>query len=200
MSGNASTSADTRAKLAGPPSFRRGPRQYVAPPVGVQVALPSLPPPIAPPSSSLVLVVLSATGAAAMLGASAVMGGQAVYLALLTLPMLGYSLYGLVAYIREHRCYPVQLEQQRREFRTALEAARQQLEQLRERQRVARLRVHPGWQECLARVQRRDPRLWERTSLDADFLELRAGTGRLPAVYTMGDAHDSPQTHELHLD
>src|SRR5262252_2711900 len=107
--GNALTPADTLTVRPGPPQFVRGPRQYIAPPVGVRVELPRLPAPVAKPTSSLVLVLLSAVGAAAMLGASVVMGGQAIYLALLTLPMLGYSAYGLVTYIQERRRYPSDL-------------------------------------------------------------------------------------------
>jgi S-DNA-T family DNA segregation ATPase FtsK/SpoIIIE len=125
-----------------------------------------------------------------MLGASIVMGGQALYLALLTLPMLGYSVYGLVTYVQERRRYPSLLQQRRVEFGVALTRTHLQIEQLREQQRSALLRVHPGWQECLARVQRRDPRLWERTPPDADFLDVRIGLGTRPAVYVV-DANDA---------
>jgi len=166
-----------------PSVFQRGPRQYVAPPIDERVVLPPVPTPVAKPSSSLALVILSAVAGLAMLVGSLVIGGQAVYMLILVVPTLGYAGYGLAMYVKERRRYPVDVRERRSKFIEALMEPARQLEQLREQQRSASLRVHPTWQECLARVQRRDPRLWERTLADADFLELRVGTGVQHAVY-----------------
>lgn len=172
------------------PTFVRGPRQFVAPPIDQRVVLAQPPSPPLEPTNSLALVFISALAGVCSLGASLVIGGQAVYLAILVIPTLGYSVYGLTTYIRDRRRYQAALRERGGRLEASLVEPLRQLQQLSEQQRSASLRVHPDWQACLARVQRLDPRLWERTPRDPDFLELRVGTGTQPAVYTLESRDD----------
>lgn len=57
---------------------------------------------------------------------------------------------------------------------------RSELRMASEQQRKAMLEMNPDPSECLRRMERTDPRLWERTPSSPDFLALRAGIGSVP--------------------
>jgi len=111
----------------------------------------------------------------------------------ITIPMtIGSVAAGIYNYKNERKKYRQSVEERTRLYRTHLADRRKTLEDLEEQQRRASLEVQPDYATCLAIARRQhtdDARhLWERSSglerpRDPDFLDLRLGVGKLPAMF-----------------
>lgn len=66
-----------------------------------------------------------------------------------------------------------------------LDEAEEKIQSLKRKQIVAMQGAHPSLEECLTIVKTRDMRLWNRRSQDADFMQLRLGTGDGPASFAV---------------
>lgn len=68
----------------------------------------------------------------------------------------------------------------REKYQAYIRSCEKQLEEAARTQRDALLYANPGPEQCRDMARRVDPRLWERTAGDADFLSLRVGLGAEP--------------------
>jgi S-DNA-T family DNA segregation ATPase FtsK/SpoIIIE len=199
---------------AAPPAFRRSPREYLAPPdddVEIQE------PPAAPsaPAESLFEILLPVIlGAIISLGTSFAFsyyvsrpgaggGGapMAGYVLLSFAPVLSAIFPTVYLYLRQRRLYRRAVAERQEEYGAYLADAEQQLQELSDRQRRANVIPNPpldGGDGSRVRAERRDRRLWERSTKDADFLDLRLGEGSLPATFKIRVPHR--RTHRRHAD
>ncbi|MBN1922500.1 MAG: type VII secretion protein EssC [Anaerolineae bacterium] len=177
-----------------PPRYERAPRRYVPLPDDViEIQGPALAP--SPPQTSsalfllpasvatisgIVLLLLLATG----YYANGLFLVGLVIAASVFLTSLGVVLYGSFHSKKE---YQQEMESRERDYRSYLATRRQTLEALYHAQLNAIWTTHPDPAECRRRAELSDPatRLWERTSADTDFLDLRLGTGHAPAAYSI---------------
>jgi len=130
-----------------------------------------------PPAISLMTLLLPSAGMILVGVLVAVLTGQTGYV-LMVIPMMMVSMLGaLYSYRVERTKYRTDTATREQEYREYLEERRQQLARLRDAQRVASVVPHPPIDECIARAERRDPRLWERLPSHPDFLDVRIGEG-----------------------
>ncbi len=181
------------------PTFKRSPRFYPELPDGEA----EIPPPKAaptPPSTSLTSVLLPAgvtlVGLAIMIAVGASSGGSGLGLSMvLSLPMMLVSyVVSFFNYKSQRDAYRREVREREQKYRTMLEDRRRELEHLQDRQRAALRQIDPAPQECLARVERLDRRMWERSPKDADFLSLRLGLGARPFLVTIKIPDDKVAT------
>lgn len=66
-----------------------------------------------------------------------------------------------------------------------LDEAEGKIQSLKRKQIVAMQGAHPSVEDCFAIVKQRDMRLFSRSGQDADFMELRLGTGDAPVSFTV---------------
>jgi S-DNA-T family DNA segregation ATPase FtsK/SpoIIIE len=168
---------------SGPPIFQRAPREYVMWP---DTTIEIQPPPMAPvePSISLISTLLPAMGGLSLpIFAMLIPNSSPIYM-LASLPMtlifIGLAIYN---YVNEPRKYRAQMAHRQQVYQEYLAERRQQIEAVRTQQQRASLIPNPDIQACMARAQQRQRRLWERSATDADFLDLRLGTGTMAARF-----------------
>lgn len=172
-----------------PPLYQRSPRLYPEVP-SAEVEIPA-PPPVPPaPTVSLGSVLamlipgLIAAGATFFIARAQ---GQPAWISLgFSLPMMVASaIIQAVIFLAQRRKREATLRGRTAKYREILEQHGHQFRQAREKQLLALTQVSPEPGECLRRAQERQPRLWERSPRDADFLALRLGLGRLPFCLTI---------------
>jgi S-DNA-T family DNA segregation ATPase FtsK/SpoIIIE len=168
-------------------SFNRPPR--VRPTwTSESVELPA--PPVAPqpPRSEWASMMLPLAGAGIFAGAAALNGGNPL---LVALPSGAMALLGIGAGLLGQRSAARRAASEHAErhafFEDQLEAQRTRLRRLHEQERAARLYLSPDPWELLqiagaSGEAAPEPRLWERRRADDDFLELRVGSGSIPAA------------------
>ncbi|HYF94511.1 MAG TPA: type VII secretion protein EssC [Symbiobacteriaceae bacterium] len=171
--------------MSSPPVFQRSPRLHPELPAG-EVEIPS--PgnrPAAPAISPISLILSILPGLIGPLilmafmrpAAGATRPGYLFY----SLPMvlLG-GMFQAGNYWYQKSKYNQALQDREEAYRQLLGGKEQELGHLRDRQVSILQAAHPSPGECLERVTFLDPRLWERSQQDADFLSLRLGSGAVP--------------------
>ena len=152
------------------------------------VELPEPPAPPTPTRTEWVNLALPMAGAGVFAGAATLNGGNPLLVALPTgaMALLGIGA-GLLTQRGAARRAAAEHAGRRALFEDQLEAGRTRLRRLHEQERDARLLLGPDPSELLLIVGAAgelapEPRLWERRPNDDDFLDLRAGSGSLPAA------------------
>lgn len=175
--------------MSTPPLFQRSPRLSPDLPRG-EVEIPNPPSPPNRPSSSLLTLLLPLGATVVGLSLSFYLrsrtapGASPLYL-LLSLPMMLISYtVSVFTYIAGRKQYARAVKAREAKYGSVLSACRDHLMRARETQLQILLEQYPSPRECLARVERLDARLWERSPQDADFLSLRLGLGSIPCTVT----------------
>ena len=174
--------------MSGTESFNRIPRIQEALPQGT-IKLPAPPP--APPTSPLNWTqwLLPLAGALVMIGIYGGMRGDWR----LALPMVALSLISTLTAAagqwtqRRHR--QRETAEKAASYAAALAQKRSELEALSRQHQRIRTNTDPDLETLMDRARRRDPRLWERTPGDDDFLRVRLGIGDLPSTVTIAVPH-----------
>ncbi len=97
---------------------------------------------------------------------------------LYTLPMtLGGVVISITNYRRQSKKYNDQVEVRQRKYDAHIRSVVAEIEEKRDSQLEAMLLADPETSDCLEIVRRRQPRLWERSPEDPDFLSARIGQG-----------------------
>ncbi|HWI51374.1 MAG TPA: type VII secretion protein EssC [Symbiobacteriaceae bacterium] len=175
--------------MAGPPVFQRSPRLRPELPAG-EAEIPAPPPAPTEPSMSLASVLISLVpgllSAFIMYGFSRARGAGTPMTMLYSLPMMaaGY-LVQIGHFWTQKRRHAAAVERRDGAYREMLNGRRKQLEQARQMQQEALRQIDPHPADCAGRAIQRDPRLWERSPRDDDFLALRLGLGKLPLTMTL---------------
>lgn len=151
-----------------------------------EVEIPDPPQAPSPPALSLFTILLpiifSVVFVSAMIMTAGARGtsNQTAFL-LMTALSGGFAvitgIVSLQGYFTAKRKYRRETREREQAYRALLDARQRELVATREMQQLAARQTHPDPDECLARVERRDRRLWERSPDDADFLDLRLGMG-----------------------
>ena len=166
-----------------PPTFRRAPRLYPELPKG-EVEIPPPPPAPTEPSVALLPVMLPAFFAVGALVVTIFVvpnSGGNPWLPVLSFGFMGISsMVSVLNFTSQKRSYRKAKNERLKKYRALLEKRQQDLTAKREQQQVALNQIDPEPRECLARVERLDRRLWERSPQDDDFLSLRLGLGAKP--------------------
>ncbi|MCS6882006.1 MAG: FtsK/SpoIIIE domain-containing protein [Oscillochloridaceae bacterium] len=161
-----------------------------------RVELPEPPAPPEPAPTDWAQLVLPLAGAGVFASAASLGGGNPL---LVGLPSGALALMGIGAALASRRAAArraaAQYAERRAYFEDRLESQRARLRRLYDQERSARLYLWPDPGELLliAGVTggAPEPRLWERRPDDDDFLDLRVGSGNLPAA---SQAHVPPPT------
>ncbi len=161
--------------------INRRPR-YLEPLPQQKIKLPA-PPVVNPPvKSNWIVVLLPLAGVFIMVAFYGGMNGNY----LLAIPMGVMSLISVITSIitraSQNKAYKKQVEEKEAAYSKTLQARRNELEMLRREQQRILINKDPDPQVLLFLAQQRDPRLWERTAYDDDFLYLRVGTGALSST------------------
>jgi S-DNA-T family DNA segregation ATPase FtsK/SpoIIIE len=150
------------------------------------VELPEPPAPPQPPRVEWTSLALPLAGAGVFAGAAALNGGNPL---LVALPSGALALLGIGAGLLTQRGAARRAAREHGErrafFEDRLESQRARLRRLHEQERAARLYLSPEPAELLFIAGGEggpEPRLWERRLADDDFLDLRVGSGSLPAA------------------
>jgi len=168
-----------------------------------RVELPEPPAPLEPTPTDWAQLVLPLAGAGIFASAASLGGGNPL---LVGLPSGALALMGIGAALANRRAAArraaAQYAERRAYFEDRLESQRARLRRLYDQERGARLYLWPDPGELLliAGVTgggAPDPRLWERRPDDDDFLDLRVGSGNLPAA---SQAHVPPPTSTSPVD
>ncbi|MFO7171886.1 MAG: type VII secretion protein EssC [Bacillota bacterium] len=183
-------------ETSGPPVFYRSPRLHPELPQG-EVEIPG--PPSRPPAFHLSLASILLYLLPGLLGTLLVSAlirrhtGQSAPYALYSLPMMAIAALVQVGtyFYQKHRHQQALIAREQR-YLALLQECRQELERQRVQQQHALREMNPTPGECLARAERRDPRLWERSSQDADCLSLRLGVGEVPFAVTVKPPRSDP--------
>lgn len=170
--------------MASSPSFQRAPRLIPETPHGA-VEIPAPPhPPIRPSMSLFGILLPGAFSVVFVVAMVLLMGTQDQRYLVMTILSGGFmavtSVVSLQNYVSQRLTYRRHRSERDRAFQELLAARRRDLAALLDQQRKAEAQTHPDPEECLARVERVDRRLWERRPTDADFLSLRLGLGAQP--------------------
>ncbi len=97
---------------------------------------------------------------------------------LYTLPMtLGGVVISIVNYQKQSRKYNEQVELRQQKYDAHIRSVVYEIEEKRNAQLAAMLLADPKTSDCLEIVKRRQPRLWERSPEDPDFVNVRIGQG-----------------------
>ena len=121
-------------------------------------------------------------------------GYQTTYL-FFSLPMMLVTyIWPVVGYIQQKRAFRRAAQTRAERYRQYLHARRTELQQVWTEQQAALRQVDPDPAECHRRVKHRDPRLWERSPGDRDFLHLRMGIGTAPFAIRLKIARDTAST------
>lgn len=178
------------------PIFERSPRQFPDVPEG-EIEIP--PPITAPtkPNHSIMSILTPMVMAGVMMLASVTasasgMGGLSpVFFA----SSLVSVVFGIVRAITQSRAYKKATAHRHERYAATLQASRQQIEDVVQRQRVAALETNPSLSECRARVERLDQRLWERAPRHRDYMALRVGLGEqaLAVEIKPPQSHGNPE-------
>ncbi len=164
-----------------------------------RIELPEPPAPPEPERSDMLPLLLPLAGAGVFAGAAGLGGGNPLLVALPTgaMALLGLGA-GLLGRRREARRAAQAYAERRALFEDQLEAGLAHLRTLHEQERAGRIYLSPDPGELLLIAgvapgeAAPEPRLWERRPADDDFLELRAGTGSLPAATQVQAPQPSP--------
>ncbi len=168
-------------------SFNRPPRvrpRWVA----ERVDLPEPPAPPEPVRTDWAQLTLPLLGAGVFAGAASLGGGNPL---LVALPSGAMAVLGVGAALLGQRASgrraAGQYAERRAYFEDRLESQRARLRRLYDQEYSARTYLWPDPQELLliagaAGGSAPEPRLWERRPADDDFLDLRVGSGQLPAA------------------
>lgn len=186
------------------PVFRRSPRIYPSYPVGVlEIAQP--PPKPSETSGSVWSFLLPLLGGLVMAGVmisyfliqrSKGGGSNFIMFGGLAMMIASFSASG-INYVSQKRKYKTTNIKRDKVYREALEDYRAKLESAVRQQWEALWLNFPPVAECLRRVRELDPRLWERSPQDDDFLALRVGIGEMPL---MMEVKVPPQTVAIEPD
>ncbi|WP_298817503.1 FtsK/SpoIIIE domain-containing protein [Chloroflexus sp.] len=152
------------------------------------VDLPAPPAPLSPQTNTVWLQAILPIIAALLFGASALAGYGSWLAALPALILAVLSSGATLIYERNNRRRSVKdFAEQQALFADRLAAARSRLRRLHEEERAARRYLAPDPAELLriagadGRPRAPEPRLWERRLSDDDALDLRLGSGAMPA-------------------
>jgi len=168
-----------------------------------RVELPEPPAPHEPAPTDWAQLVLPLAGAGIFASAASLGGGNPL---LVGLPSGALALLGLGAALVNRRAAArraaAQYAERRAYFEDRLESQRARLRRLYDQERNARLYLWPDPGELLLIAgvtggSAPEPRLWERRPDDDDFLDLRVGSGNLPAA---SQAHVPPPTPTSSVD
>jgi S-DNA-T family DNA segregation ATPase FtsK/SpoIIIE len=173
--------------MPSPPIFQRAPRLLPEMPTG-EVEIPPPPPAPTAPSVGLFSILLPAVFSvgAVLAVLLTVQGSGSLLLTLVSFGFMGVtSLTSLGSYWGQRRGYRRAMRERERQYRAMLADHRQTLTKQRDQQVGAMMQSHPEPADCLARVEERDQRLWERGHDDADFLSVRLGLGEQPLAVTV---------------
>src|SRR4051812_33084826 len=168
------------------PTFQRAPRIYTELPKG-EMEIPA--PPSAPTAPTFSPVTVLLPGLAALGGLA-----FAVYTLMqpsgfkspLILLSFGFMLVNAatagVNYVSQKRKYKKTTQEREEKYRALLKARTQELAALRDKQQTVLRQTDPEPLQCLARIERLNRRLWERSTGDSDFLSVRLGLGAQPSA------------------
>lgn len=167
--------------MISPPTFQRAPRLAPELPHG-EVEIPDPPSAPNPPSVSLFSVLLPGTFSLLFIVAIVLLNASQdqryLYMSMLSGGfMLVTSMVSLQIYVSQRMNYRRNKREREQKYREMLQSRERELRGLREQQQQAARQTDPDLEECLARAERRDRRLWERSPGDQDFLSLRLGSG-----------------------
>lgn len=87
-----------------------------------------------------------------------------------------------INYFSQKRKYKTTNVKRDNVYREVLREYQQKLEEIVRQQRDTLWLNFPHAHECFQRMQSLDPRLWERSFQDSDFLSLRVGSGEMPLM------------------
>jgi DNA segregation ATPase FtsK/SpoIIIE, S-DNA-T family len=170
-----------------PPLFTPAMRTVIESPQGQSVEIASPPSRPGIPTSSIVTVLLPLVGLVllAVISLFVMRSGNSIFL-LMSAPLMLVSVVGgILGFFNERKKYRKLVVDREKLYGAHLADCSRQLEALRQQQLKANLTPHPDLPGCLEQARLADPerRLWERSPLDPDFLDLRLGVGTYPAAY-----------------
>ncbi|MFC7363868.1 MULTISPECIES: type VII secretion protein EssC [Bhargavaea] len=90
-----------------------------------------------------------------------------------------------VQYFKERKRRKMQEEKRRRVYTAYLENMREELHELRERHQTMLDYHFPPFSEVKRMTEGLSGRIWEKARDNADFLQFRLGTGKVPASYSL---------------
>ncbi|MEA4907332.1 MAG: FtsK/SpoIIIE domain-containing protein [Anaerolineaceae bacterium] len=171
-----------------PPQFAPSMRSVIEyPREEIEIAPPPQKPNI--PTSSFVMVILPLLGLVlmAVISIFVVRNGNTSFLFMSAPLMLASAGGGIFNFFNQKKKYNDLLAERDKVYANYLAGCSRSLEALRQEQLQASLTPNPDPAGCLERARLVDPnrRLWERSPLDQDFLDVRAGHGTLPATYSI---------------
>lgn len=161
-------------------SFVRSPRLKLEVPTG-EVEIESPPAVTGKPELNLVSMLLPALGTVGVAVAMTAISGNARML-LYTLPM---TLIGLIVsfvnYRKQRRGYSTQVDVRLEKYTEHLEHTVATIEKKQKEQRNALLAADPDVNVCFDMAGTVDRKLWGRKPMDADFMSVRVGSGKVPS-------------------
>lgn len=108
------------------------------------------------------------------------MGGNNTYM-YMSLAMTGVSVIGSAGnYISQILRQKKNKKQRKEDYIKVLDKIEEKLKNSREDQKKSSIEINPEVEECLRRVKELDRRLWERSPMHEDFLNVRVGIGKVP--------------------
>lgn len=180
--------------------FNRMPRMQEPLPQD-EVKIPA-PPSVSPlPKYSWLQMLLPLAGVFVMVGIYGGIRGDWL-LAIPMVAMSGFSVIGsIVGRVSQRKNHEKQVKENEALYAQVLSQKQAELERLRLEQQRIRTDTDPDLATLLARVQDRNPRLWERRPADVDFLSVRLGIGDLPSTVAVSAPHPDmpdPRLEEAH--
>ncbi|HEY3367380.1 MAG TPA: type VII secretion protein EssC [Symbiobacteriaceae bacterium] len=172
-----------------PPVFPRSPRILPELPGG-EVEIPAPVPAPAAPHASLTSVLMSIlpglAGPLLMYLFARPAGAKPSTYMFYSIPMMAIgALLQIGNLYAQRQKYERELAAREQRYQDLLKRHGQDLDRSRLQQQTALQGLDPDPAECLARVERLDARMWERSPRDADFLALRLGLGQVPLAVTV---------------
>jgi S-DNA-T family DNA segregation ATPase FtsK/SpoIIIE len=194
-------------EMARPPIFQRAPRLHPSVASG-DVEIPA--PPAAPskPSISLFGILLPAAFSVVFVAATiaTARGADSQFLIMSVLSggfMAVTSIVSVQSFLAERGKYKRSLRERDQSYRAILNARGSELRVAHASERLTIEQTNPAPEECLARAERLDRRLWERRPGDPDFLNLRLGVGRVASALipkaSSGGSTAGPADHLVEL-
>ena len=157
--------------------FKRAPRLIQELPEGV-IEISSPPSAMGKPEInwlSTFLPIVITIGIAVIM--ATVMGNPMMML--YTLPMtFGGVVVSITNYRKQTKKYYDQIDLRKEKYEQHLKEITSRIEEKRQEQMEAMLLSDPSTEDCVAIVEKRQARLWERRPTDEDFLHVRVGSGK----------------------
>lgn len=169
--------------------FNRMPRIHEPLPEG-EVKIPGPPSANPPAKTSPLMLLMPLAGVFAMVAIYGLVMKRSIEMVIPMVAMSGVSMTtGIIGRAIQRKTYMKQLKEKEAAYAKALDQKRAELDNLRMEQRRIRMDVDPDLETLLTRARTRDPRLWERTPSDGDFLSARLGIGELPSTVPVKAPH-----------